>query len=250
MAIEYQRTMKIRYEHDERLNQKNEAKLAQQLQKKGLIMIESFWDNKPEYGYTSITESTRNYQIYIAGEYIFDVKYSWIANDVCEGLSNKFSDVEQFSILTEKTGKDWVKPKGNFLVPNFCDKNGWAEYKSTDDSLFDFSSLSRTCKINFDNDVELRFKLENNYGGMDLIITTFWEVDKVQRKEIIEERMVAFPLEIVGKVQSVVEKVLKTKQFGYDVENVEIDCNFKVITHNESKCTPDIVKMTREARNQ
>ena len=36
MAIEYNRTMKIRYEHDERLNQKNEAKLAQQLQNKGL----------------------------------------------------------------------------------------------------------------------------------------------------------------------------------------------------------------------
>ena len=249
MAIEYQRTMKIRYEHDERLNQKNEAKLAQQLQKKGLTMINSFWDNKPEYGYTEITESTRKYQIYIEGEYIFDVKHSWVANEVCDGLSNKFNDVEQFSVLTEKTGKDWVKPKGSYLVPDF-DKNGWAEYESNDNSLFDFTSLSSLCKVSLDNGVEMRFKLENNYEGIDLIITTFWAVDKVQRKEIIEERMVAFPLEIVGKVQNVVEKVLKTKKFGYDVENVEIDCNFKTLTLNESKCTPDIVKMTREARNQ
>ena len=83
---------------------------------------------------------------------------------------------------------------------------------------------------------------------MQLTFTTFWFCETVQRKEAIEEHMVNFPLEILGKVQSVVERVLKTKQFGYDVENVEIDCNFKAITLNESKCTPDIVKMTREAR--
>jgi len=85
---------------------------------------------------------------------------------------------------------------------------------------------------------------------MELIFKTFWHCETVQRKEIIEENMVNFPLEILGKVQNVVERVLKTKQFGYDVDSVDIDCNFKAITLNESKCTPDIVKMTREARNQ
>ena len=109
--------------------------------------------------------------------------------------------------------------------------------------------IARNCKIELDNGVQIRIRLENNYNGMQLTFTTFWFCETVQRKEAIEENMVNFPLEILGKVQSVVERVLKTKQFGYDVENVEIDCNFKAITLNESKCTPDIVKMTREARN-
>ena len=142
-----------------------------------------------------------------------------------------------------------MKPKGDYLVPDFEDGQYWT-YPPTENSLFDYSSLSSNCKLSLDNGVEIRFRLENNHGGMDLIITTFWEVDKVQRKEIIEQRMVVFPLEIIGIVQSVVEKVLKTKQFGYDVENVEIDCNFKTLTLNESKCTPDIIRMTREARKQ
>jgi len=100
------------------------------------------------------------------------------------------------------------------------------------------------------NGVQLRIELENNYDCMELIFKTIWNCETVQRKEEIEENMVNFPLEVLGKVQNVVERVLKTKQFGYDVENVDIDCNFKAITLNESKCTPDIVKMTREARNQ
>jgi len=74
-------------------------------------------------------------------------------------------------------------------------------------------------------------------------------VKQFKEKRRLKRTWYTFPLEILGKVQSVVERVLKTKQFGYDVENVEIDCNFKAITLNESKCTPDIVKMTREARN-
>ena len=250
MAIEYQRTMKIRYEHDERLNQKNEAKLAQQLQKKGLIMIDSYWSKKPKFGYTPITEKIVCYHILIDDEYIFDVEYNHTACEIVEGLSNKFDNVRREMVKTEITKKDWVSPKGDYLVPDF-DKNGWADAKPNDDSLFDFSSLSNsTCRMGLDNGVDMMFRLQNNHGGMDLIIKTFWTVDKVQRKEIIEEHMVAFPLEIVGKVQSAVEKVLKTKQFGYDVENVEIDCNFKTLTLNESKCTPDIVRMTREARNQ
>ena len=66
MAIEYNRTMKIRYEHDERLNQKNEAKLAQQLQKKGLTMMTTYWGEVPEYGYNTITKKSTRHGIYLS----------------------------------------------------------------------------------------------------------------------------------------------------------------------------------------
>ena len=252
MAIEYNRTMKIRYEHDERLNQKNEAKLAQQLQNKGLNMFDTYWGKVPEYGYNSITKRTTRYGIYMDDELVFDVDYISLAEEIVEGLSSKFDNVSTARLITETTKKDWVNPKGNKLLPHFQDDyNTFLPIYNVDKpSIFDFLKITRDCKIELDNGVEIKIALENNYDGMHLTFTTFWFCETIQRKEIIEEHMVNFPLEILGKVQSIVERVLKTKQFGYNVEDVEIDCNFKAITLNESKCTPDIVKMTREARNQ
>ena len=253
MAIEYNRTMEIRYEHDERLNQKKEAKLAQQLQKKGLNMINTYWSEVPEYGYNSITKKTTRYGIYIDDELIFDTAYYTNAKEIVEGLSNKFDDVSTDEIVSETTKKEWVKPKGNNLIPHFYeDYYNIPIYGDVTDktSIFDFIKITRDCRIELDNGVQLSIRISNGYRGITLTFTTFWYCDGVQRKEEIEENMVSFPLEILGKVQSVVERVLKTKQFGYDVDNVDIDCNFKAITLNESKCTPDIVKMTREARNQ
>jgi|TARA_B100000085_G_scaffold96686_1_gene87779 hypothetical protein len=251
MAIEYNRTMKIRYEHDERLNQKKEAKLAQQLQKKGLNMIDSYWSAIPKYGYNSITKKTSRWGIYIDDELIFDTAYGSTAKEIVEGLSNKFDNVSRDEIITETTRKDWVKPVGNNLIPHFQDDYyNIPIYNVDNPSIFDFIKVTRDCRIELDNGVQLSIRLSNDYRGINLTFTTFWYCQSVQRKEEIEENMVKFPLEILGKVQSIVEKVLKTKQFGYDVENVDIDCNFKAITLNESKCTPDIVKMTREARKQ
>ena len=251
MAIEYNRTMKIKYGHDERLDKKNEAKLAQQLQNKGLNMMETYWSEVPEYGYNLITKKTTRFGIYIDDELIFDVNYLSTANEIVEGLLNKFENVSTDKIVSETTKKDWVKPSGHYLLPKFDEKYPYTQiFEDITDkpSLFGFKEIGRDCKITLDNGVQIRIALENNYNGIQLTFTTFWFCETVQRKESIEENMVNFPLEILGKVQSIVERVLKTKQFGYDVENVDIDCNFKAITLNESKCTPDIVKMTREAR--
>lgn len=251
MAIEYNRTMKIKYEHDERLDKKNEARLAKQLQNKGLNMMETYWSEVPEYGYNSITKKTTRYGIYMDDELVFDVNYISTAHEIVEGLSNKFDNVSTDTVVSETTRKDWVIPRGNYLIPHFQkDYYNIPIYGDVTDkpSLFDFIKISRDCRIELDNGVQLSIRLDNDYSGINLTFTTFWYCETVQRKESIEEHMVSFPLEILGKVQNVVERVLKTKQFGYDVENVEIDCNFKAITLNESKCTPDIVKMTREAR--
>ena len=251
MAIEYNRTMKIKYEHDERLGEKKEAKLAQQLQKKGLNMIDTYWSEVPEYGYNSITKKTSRWGIYIDDELIFDTTYASTAKEIVEGLSNKFDNVSRDEVVNETTRRDWVKPRGSYLIPHFYnDYYNIPIYNFDVESIFDFIKITRDCRIELENGVQLSIRLDNDYSGMTLTFTTFWYCETVQRKEEIEERMVTFPLGILGKVQSIVEKVLKTKQFGYDVENVVIDCNFKAITLNESKCTPDIVRMTREARNQ
>tara|TARA_R100001460_G_scaffold99811_1_gene143139 strand:- start:116 stop:763 length:648 start_codon:yes stop_codon:yes gene_type:complete len=211
-------------------------------------MMETYWNEVPEFGYTSISEKTTRYGIYMDDELVFDVNYISIAHEIVDGLSNKFDNVSTDIIVSETTRKDWVRPRGNYLLPNFDDDYPYKPMFEDKPSLFDFKEIERDCRITLNNGVQIRIELENNYNGMELIFKTFWYCETVQRKETIEEHMVNFPLEILGKVQSVVERVLKTKQFGYDVEDVEIDCNFKAITLNESKCTPDIVRMTREAR--
>ena len=191
MAIEYNRTMKIRYEHDERLNQKEEAKLAQQLQKKGLTMITTYWGNVPEYGYNTITKKSTSHGIYIDDELIFTVKYLSTANEIVEGLSNKFEHVRTDRIVSETTKKDWVRPKGNYLVPAFDDTQYYT-YPPTENSLFNFKEIQRDNKIVLDNGVLIRIRLENDYDGMVLIFKTIWSCETVQRKETIEEYMFKF----------------------------------------------------------
>jgi len=60
--------------------------------------------------------------------------------------------------------------------------------------------------------------------------------------------MVQTVLNDMGKIQKVVESRLKLKRFGYNVEDVGIDCHFDAKTESRSECAPDIIKQVREAR--
>ena len=70
------------------------------------------------------------------------------------------------------------------------------------------------------------------------------------RKEAIEEAMVQTPLKDMGLIQSLVESRLRLKKFGFDTEDVSIDCHFDAKTESRSECTPDIIKQVREARKK
>lgn len=243
MAITYNRTMKIKYEHNEKLSKKQEARLAQALQNKGLTMIDRWWNKIPTYGFKNITTKTRSWGIYFDDELIFEVNYSHKAKEIVVGLSNKFDNVSTDEIYKESTKKQWLNPKGSYLIPNLNDDD------YIDDDTWNIKNIQVNTKMTLGNNVEMLVNIDNTHSGMVLEIETYWETDKIQRKEAIEENMVELPLSILGRVQKIVESVLKTKKFGYNVEDVEIDCNFRAMTVNVSECTPDIVKMTREARN-
>ena len=62
--------------------------------------------------------------------------------------------------------------------------------------------------------------------------------------------MVKAPLNDMGAIQRVIENRLKLKKYGFDVDDVEIDCEFHVVSESRSECTPDIVKQVREARKK
>ena len=102
--------------------------------------------------------------------------------------------------------------------------------------------------IEYDNGAKMYVFLENDYDGMVLRFRVVWEQEKVQRKEAIEDAMVQTVLNDMGKIQKLVESRLKLKKFGYDVDDVAIDCHFDAKTESRSECTPDIIKQVREAR--
>ena len=133
---------------------------------------------------------------------------------------------------TFKSVKEWTGVQGNYIqVDNSNDK-----YSSWDAGhLLD--------------DVKVVTQVFHGYNDITLKIESSWSVDKIQRDETIREMIVEKPLELVGRIQKVFESAIKLKKYGYNVEDVVVDCDFKVITASESKCSPDIIKMTREARN-
>ena len=99
-----------------------------------------------------------------------------------------------------------------------------------------------------DEVVYVQAEFQNMYGYLNLKITSSWSSDRTQRDEKIKEMIVERPLDLVGLIQKRFESAIKLKKWGYETNNVEVDCNFRAMTQNESKCSPDIIKMTREAR--
>ena len=131
--------------------------------------------------------------------------------------------------------KEWRKVAGNFIQL----------HDMVDDDEIIFSNGRHTMT---DDDITVEGRIYNGYTYLQLKIITTWQTDGVKRNEEIEEMLVNKPLEMVGEIQRIFESAIKLKKYGYDVEDVVIDCNFKAMTQNESKCSPDIIRMTREAR--
>jgi len=232
--IEYERTIEINYKHDDEMNKDQKSRFAHELQKRG-ITLRSRYGTKPVYGFNEVTKESSEYEVLLNGEPIFTTTRNYVAyeaRDRMNEVSEQTAEVERTEIL--KTRKEWRRVEGNFI--ELEDYEG--EYFSGKHSL------------NIDGEflyVEASFY--QFHRSLQLEIKTSWQTDKIQREDVIKETLVESPLEVVGDIQRIFESVLKLKKFGYDVNDVDIDCNFKAMTQNESKCSPDIIKMTREARN-
>ena len=79
---------------------------------------------------------------------------------------------------------------------------------------------------------------------------TRWNTVTIQRKDKIEEAMVQTVMDDMGKIQSIFEGRLNLKKFGYNTEEVSVDCHFDVKTESRSECTPDIIRQVRDARKE
>jgi len=234
--IEYERTIEINYEHAEEKNHylgyENMRRLAQELQKRGLTLRDRYSDF-PTYGYIEKTEDTTQYNVFFENVLIFTTHKRYLAFEAKEAMqalgNEETAHIDE--LPSTKTTKEWRSVQGNYL-----DVDGY-EY-----------SMGRTALVGDDEIVYVQAEFHSNYGYLTLKITSSWSSERTQRDEKIKEMIVKRPLELVGLIQKRFESAIKLKKWGYETNNVEVDCNFRAMTQNESKCSPDIIKMTREAR--
>ena len=230
--IIYTRVIEIKYEHEEEIDKTNKKRLASDLQKRGITLRGKYDDTRPIYEFKTVEKKTTTYDIYLDGDLICTLDDVWTRNkvvDAINALQNGRAVAE--TRKTFKSVKEWTGVQGNYI--------------QVDNSNHKYSSWTAGHSI---DDVEVVAQVFHGYNDITLKIESSWSTDRIQRDETIREMIVEKPLELVGQIQKGFESAIKLKKYGYNVEDVVVDCDFKVITASESKCSPDIIKMTREAR--
>jgi len=236
MSIQYVRTMKINY--GTKLNEQDFAKLNGALAEKGVYLTDTFSQiNTDNYGYITVEDNTTVYGIVINEQVQFTVDWRSDATIIVDGLYNLHKDVHFNEINTTVKTQKWAEPEGTALSFGI----------DLDGEVQNFDCWG-TNHITYENGAKMYVFLENDYNGMVLRFRVVWEQEKVQRKDAIEDAMVQTVLNDMGKIQKVVESRLKLKKFGYNIDDVGIDCHFDAKTESRSECTPDIIKQVREAR--
>lgn len=240
--IEYERTIQIRYEHDDEITSDNMKRLAHELQKRGITLCDNWGSSDPVYGYQERVIDSSLYVVYMNDELLFKTPKNYVAYDAREAINEHASSISKGAepcrvdrIDDSRITKEWRKVQGNYIKL----------HDMVEDESVVFSNGKH--HLTWD-DVTISARIYNGYSYLQLTIETTWNTDGVKRDTEIEDMLVKKPLSIVGEIQRIFESAIKLKKYGYDVNDVEIDCNFKAMTHNESKCSPDIIRMTREAR--
>ena len=214
-------------------------KLAGALSGKTFYLTGSYDDySEDDYGFVEVENSRTNYVV-SSPEHgtIMSVSYRHDAVIVVDAFENIIDGIVMETIETNTTKKEWIEPKGNTAVV-----------------IGEFDGLNRYLnsygqnELIYENGVTMEIRVMNTYGGLKLVFVVKWNCETIQRKEAIEENMVDMVMSDMGKIQSTFEGRLKLKKFGYDVEDVEIECHFDAKTESRSECTPDIIKQVREAR--
>jgi len=242
--IEYKRTIEIRYEHDDEITSDNMKRLAHELQKRGITLCDNWGSSEPVYGYHERVIESSLYYVYVDRSLLFKTHKNYVAFDAKEAINELRSSITKGDepctverIDDSRITKEWRKVQGNYIKLH--------------DMLEDEENellFSNGRHIMVGDDVIVSARIYNGYSYLQLKIETTWRTDGVKRDTEIEDMLVKKPLSIVGEIQRIFESAIKLKKWGYDVNDVVINCNFKAMTQNESKCSPDIIKMTREAR--
>jgi|TARA_B100000085_G_C18400967_1_gene454578 hypothetical protein len=222
----------MEFNYGEKMKDLQFAKLANELQKKG-ITIRTHFGAAPKYGFNEITEVKKTYQIVMDKNVVFESKY-YSDRDAAFDAFSPYLTLDSVDAKVIKTSKKWMMVEGSLVRVDF-------ELEGTQNDWYDR-------KIEYENGQYMTVTLSNSTDGVILRFITTWNPDGIQRKDTIEEVMVNGTLNDMAKIQSIIEGRLKLKKFGIDIESASIDCHFDAKTESRSECAPDIINRVKEAK--
>jgi hypothetical protein len=239
MPIIYERTFIIEY-NDCKITDEQKNVLAEKLQANDVIAHSWFNDNFKNitYGEYEQTETTTSYQIVDEdNNVIYENEYKFQTTDVFDQIGKFIGGLSRQEQTTETTSKKWKAIDGSRLY--FDEGLIEAYYSSWATHNYYYKDEGVIMTVIFSG---------SHYSNITLEFTITWEADRVQRPQIIEDKLVKLPLNDMGVMQNLFETSLN--DMGYDTEDAIVHCYFETKTETKSECSPDIVKMVRDARNK
>ena len=242
MGIDYERTMTLTY--PVKMTNQQYGKLASRLNDKGMMLGGVYsWDRPEldEFGYKAKTEVTKRNVLYANDEAIAECRrYESVLKEVHDELLTLFPelDITYGQTNTEVTAKKWFEPKGSYIYVSDLKVEGDV---STNNLFYDFNDEEAAIKMNV--------RIMRDVSRPKLEFKIVWSPKKTQRQEVIQEALVNTVLGDMNLITITLEKILKAKKdWGWNGEDVEIDCHFDAITNRRSDCAPDIIAMVRAER--
>ena len=242
MGIDYERIMTLTY--PVRMTNQQYSKLASRLNDKGIMLGGVYSWNTPEseeFGYRAKTATTRRNVLYANDKAIAECRiYESVLKEVHDELLTLFPDldIDYGQTNVEVTSKKWFEPNGSYVYVSDLKVEGDV---STYNLFYDFDGVEAAIKMN------VRIFRDVSKPVLEFKIT--WSPEKTQKKVMIEEALVDIVLGDMNLMTTTLERILKAKKdWGWDGEEVDIDCHFNAITNRRSDCAPDIVAMVRAER--
>ena len=130
------------------------------------------------------------------------------------------------------------------LTPHRENDSGFKPY----DLFLDYNWYGSSFNLGDDTIVKVRFYPKMTCTKLEFEIQ--WNAERVARKDAIERRLVEKPLDLMSLIILKVETALQS-QFGDDsINDTIVDCKFESINHTSSECSPDIIQMVKDAKNE
>ena len=218
MNIIYTKNITFEYNCD-RMSDKTFRKVVGKLSQNGVYLVSSSGTlEEAKYGYNTLEQTDSRYHLMIpslSDEPIIDWRYKNDAVKSVEGLEQYFDEVYFEAIETTTSKKQWMPVEGSTIT-----------MIATDDTLFEtpyINSNYTTNKFEYDLDIAGELTMipmfrQDWASGLVLSFKLEWSVDDKQHPSMIAKVLDDMVLEDITSIKKIVDKVLKSKDFGIDVE--------------------------------
>lgn len=243
MSVNNNRQFEVQYGN--RVSDEDFNILASLLQEKGIYLWDSYTVFDDEYyGWKSKTEQKIEMFVMLDHATIYKTEFQYKMNEFMECLTvwntDRDLDITTGERTIETTTEEYTEVLGNYII---VEGTG---------SQFAWELSGNSTYQYIEEGVSVDIYLRNSYSGLELSFQICHVTPTVQRKETLEHKLSIVPLEFMGYVQNQVEEALKElaelRDIDLELENPTINCKYTINTYQSDECSPDIVKMTRNAR--